>query len=224
MSNEKLGLNTIEKTLVVAIPIILSIVSYFLPSLLLLIQEIPFLSDNQLVNFITGLESAWIRWVLAGIGFIAGILLSLYIYTEILKIEVYRDYILIDIFDKKTKILKSDIESIFKEKKKLVIIDINGLEFLRENTDYSPGRLKDVFQKYHYPWVKNDPHSGEFFEWSTDHTDLNERANDILYNRRQAMRADEEKTVKNLRQDLMEIGIVVKDKGDRQYVRITDRQ
>lgn len=224
MSNEKLGLNTIEKTLVVAIPIILSIVSYFLPSLLLLIQEIPFLSDNQLVNFITGLESAWIRWVLAGIGFIAGILLSLYIYTEILKIEVYRDYILIDIFDKKTKILKSDIESIFKEKKKLVIIDINGLELLRENTDYSPGRLKDVFQKYHYPWVKNDPHSGEFFEWSTDHTDLNERANDILYNRRQAMRADEEKTVKNLRQDLMEIGIVVKDKGDRQYVRITDRQ
>lgn len=137
---------------------------------------------------------------------------------------MYRDYILIDIFDKKTKILKSDIESIFKEKKKLVIIDINGLEFLRENTDYSPGRLKDVFQKYHYPWVKNDPHSGEFFEWSTDHTDLNERANDILYNRRQAMRADEEKTVKNLRQDLMEIGIVVKDKGDRQYVRITDRQ
>src|SRR5699024_9727059 len=190
---------------IMAIPIAGAIIFYFLPSLLLLIKKIPFLSDNQLINFIAGLESGWVHWLLAGIGLVAGALFSAYIYTEILKIDV-------------------DGNHIVKEGKMLVITDNAGLELLRETTDYPPGRLKDTFQKYHYPWTDHDPRSAQFFEWVTDHENLSERANDILYNRRQAKRDDEEKRVRNLRQDLMEIGIVVKDKNGRQYVRIADRR
>ena len=224
MNSEKLGLNAAEKAFIMAIPIAGAIIFYFLPSLLLLIKKIPFLSDNQLINFIAGLESGWVHWLLAGIGLVAGALFSAYIYTEILKIEVDGNHIVIDIHDMKSEVYRSDIESIFKEGKMLVITDNAGLELLGETTDYPPGRLKDTFQKYHYPWTDHDPRSAQFFEWVTDHENLSERANDILYNRRQAKRDDEEKRVRNLRQDLMEIGIVVKDKNGRQYVRIADRR
>jgi|GEM_PF-3115518 len=224
MSSEKLGLNVVEKALITAIPIAAAVIFYFLPSLLLLVKNIPFLSGNQFVNFIAGVDNGWLHWLLAGIGLIAGALFSAYIYTEILKVEVQRDHIIIDVHDMMSEIRKADIESIFKDGKMLVITDNAGLEFLRESTDYTPGRLKDAFQKYHYPWTDQDPRSAEFFEWTTDHENLSERANDILYNRRQAKRYDEEKRAGELRQDLMEVGIVVKDKNGRQYVRIAERR
>ncbi|KKK33545.1 hypothetical protein WN59_12445 [Salinicoccus sediminis] len=224
MNSEKLGLNAVEKALIITIPIAAAVIFYFLPSLLLLAKKIPFLSDNQFVNFIAGVDNGWVHWLLAGFGLVAGALFSVYIYTEILKIEVARDHIVIDIHDRKSEMHRPDIESIFKDGKMLVITDNAGLELLREATDYPPGRLKDAFQKYHYPWMDQDPRSTEFFEWTTDHEDLSERANDILYNRRQAKRDDEEKRAGDLRQDLMEIGIVVKDKNGRQYVRTADRR
>lgn len=224
MNSEKLGINIVEKVLIVMIPFILSAIFYFLPSLLLLIKKIPFLSDNQLITFITDIENNWIHWLLAGVGLVIGIFLSLYIFSEILKMEVHRDYIVIDIFDKKSKIQKSEIESVFKEDKKLIIIDKNGLELLREHTDYSADRLQNSFQRFHYPWKNHDPHAEDFFEWSVDHEDLSSRANDMLYERRKAKRDDEEKNVKNLRLDLMEIGIVVKDEGGREYIRFANNR
>lgn len=224
MNSEKLGLNAFEKVFVAVIPVILAVIFYFLPSLLPLVGKIPFLADNQLIHFITRLEGDWIHWLLSGIGLIAGILIALYIFTEILKMEVHRDYMIIDIFDRKTEIQKRDIESVFKEGKRLVIVNKDGLELLRESTDHSTERLKNAFQKFHYPWVSHDPHAEVFFEWSVDQKELSRRANDILYDRRQALRDEEEKKSKNLRQDLMEIGIVVKDEGSRQYIRITDKE
>lgn len=224
MNSEKLGTNTVEKMLIAVIPIILSAIFYFLPSLLLLARMIPFLSDSQAIDFITGLEGNWLQWVLAIIGLVIGGFLSIYIYTEILKMEINRDFVVIDIFDKKTEILKSDIESVFKEGKKLVIIDKEGFELLREDTDYSAERLKNTFKKFHYPWVSQDPHAEAFFEWSVNHRDVGQRANDILYDRLQAKRDDEDKKVKELRQDLMEMGVVVKDEGNRQYIRLDNNR
>jgi len=114
MNSEKLGLNGFEKTLIVIIPILMAVIFYYLPSVVHWIEMIPFLSDNQLINFITGIESSWLNRGLGAVGFISGVFLSIFIYTEILKMEVNRDYVVVDIFDKKSEIQKSDIQCVFK--------------------------------------------------------------------------------------------------------------
>ena len=220
MNSEKLGLNAFEKGLIAIIPILTAGIFYYLPSLVHWIEMIPFLSDNQLINFITGIESNWLNWGLAGLGFIIGVFLSIFIFTEILKMEVNRDYVVVDIFDKKSEIKKTDIQSVFKEGKKLVIIGKDGLELLRQDTDYSTAKLENTFQKFQYPWVSEDPYINEFFKWTAGHDELSETANEILYERRQAKRDDDEKKVKHLRQDLMELGVVVKDSNNAQFVRL----
>lgn len=220
MNNEKLGLNGFEKALIVIIPILTAVISYYLPSIFRWMEVIPFLSDNQLINFITGIESRWMNRGLAIVGFILGVFLSIFIFTEILKMEVNRDYVVVDIFDKKSEIKKTDIQSVFKEGKKLVIIGNDGYELLRQDTDYSTAKLKSAFQKYHYPWVSEDPYINEFFKWTVSNEELSETANMILYERRQAKRDDDEKKVKNLNQDLMELGVVVKDCNNAQFVRV----
>lgn len=219
MNSEKLGLNGFEKGLIIFIPILTAGIFYYLPSLVELIETIPFLSDNQLINFITGIENGWLNWGLAALGLILGVFLSIFIFTEILKMEVNRDYVVVDIFDKKSEIKKTDIKCVFKEGKKLVIIGNDGFELLRQDTDYSTAKLESAFQKFHYPWVSEDPYINEFFKWTVNHEELGETANTILYERRQAKRDDDEKKVKNLKNDLMELGIVVKDCNNAQFVR-----
>lgn len=222
MNSEKLGLNALQKGLIAIIPILSAGIFYYLPFLVGLIEMIPFLSDNQLINFITGIESSWLNWGLAALGLISGVFLSIFIFTEILKMEVNRDYVVVDIFDKKSEIKKSDIQSVFKEGKKLVIINNDGYELVRQDTDYSEAKLKDAFQKFHYPWTGEDPYTDEFFKWSAGHEDVDEMANTILYERKQAKKEDDEKKVKDLRQDLMELGVVVKDSDNGQFVRLVD--
>src|SRR5699024_234178 len=117
--------------------ILTAVIFYYLPSIIQWIEMIPFLSDNQLINFITGIESSWLNRVLAIFGFIIGVFMSIFIFTEILKMEINRDYVVVDIFDKKSEIRKTDIQSVFKEGKKLVIIGKDGFELLRHDTDYS---------------------------------------------------------------------------------------
>lgn len=220
MNSEKLGLDAVQKGLIAIIPILTAGIFYYLPSLVELIERIPFLSDNQLINFITGIESSWLNWGLAALGLILGIFLSIFIFSEILKMEVNRDYVVVDIFDKKSEIKKSDIQSVFKEGKKLVIIGNDGYELVRQETDYSAAKLENAFRKFHYPWVNEDPYTDEFFEWAVGHEDLSDTANTMLYERRQAVRDDDGKQAKNLKNDLMALGIVVKDTNNSQLVRV----
>ena len=224
MNNEKLGLNVFEKALIIILPVILAVIFYFLPSLTPFIEIIPFIPSHLLVDFITAPGAGWINWMLAVIGLISGAFLSIYTFNDILKIELNRENVTVDIFDEKSEIQKSNIESIFKEGKSLVFIDKEGYEIVRENTDHSAVKLKDTFQKFNYPWVNEDPHHHEFFKWTVDHEDISERANTILYERRQAKRDNENERVKDLRHDLMELHIVVKDIQNSQFIRLVSQE
>lgn len=223
-NSEKLGLNVVEKALVAILPIILAILGYFLPSLLFLIRKIPFLSDNQLLNSVSGLNAQWILWTLSIAGLLLGIILSMFIYSDILKLEVNKNYITVEKDDRKFDIEKKDISSIFKDRKNLIILNNDSLELLNESTDYTVEQLRETFTRFHYPWAEEDPYIDDYFEWKIDHSELNQQANRILYDRRQALRDDDEKKSKDLKNDLSELGVIVKDHDKKQFVRIIKRQ
>ncbi|PHK48706.1 hypothetical protein BTJ66_12115 [Staphylococcus edaphicus] len=155
-----------------------------------------------------------------GIVFIVGIFISMYIYSEVLKITVERDKLRVHFKDKQTEILKKDIMAIFKDKKDLVILIKDGRERIRAKTDYSEDRLQSIFNQEWYPWKDEDPYKADFYQWQLNDTSITEQANEILYKRREAIREDKESMRDELTADLSELGIVVKDIKKVQYIRL----
>lgn len=216
----KITLTFFEKVTVILTPFLLSGIAYAILVNLLYIKKILIIGDNMLFNLIERYYSDWLVWVIVGIVFIVGIFIAMYIYSEILKITVERDRLQVHFKDKQTEILKKDIMVIFKEKKELVIVTMDGRERVRANTDYNEARLQSIFSQERYPWKAADPFRDAFYKWQLNDDALAERANDILYKRREAIREDEESVRDELKADLSELDIVVKDVKKEQYIRL----
>lgn len=121
--------------------------------------------------------------------------------------------ILINKDDKEKTIQKSEIKAIFMEDNEVVITDHKGQELLSEKTDIKKEKIREIFLYHHYPWCEQDPYVNEFNLWTLEDHTLGEKVNSILYERRKAIREGDKKKAKNLKMDLNELGVVVKDQG-----------
>lgn len=217
--SEKLGLTLLEKSVVFLIPVITTIIGYFLKPIVNLIQHVPILSDFTVVRLVHEFEASWLIWVLTGLGLIIGLFLAMMTYDEILKLNITRDGIRIDIYGESNIIDKNEFGVAFKEGKRLFIFSQKGRELLQEETAYKTEDLKTVFTRFNYKWADSDPYQGEYFKWMLDDARVSPRANDILYNRKEAYRTGDEDQLTALKDDLDEINIYVKDEGEIQWIR-----
>lgn len=143
-------------------------------------------------------------------------------YDEILKLNIMKDNIEVNINGK--SFTMGGFGVAFKEGKKLFIFSKTGRELLLEKTDYTPQTLKETLGRFNYQWLSQDPYSGEYFEWLTEDERLNSRANDVLYKRKEALREDNKERAAELKKDLDEMNIYVKDTGGKQMVRRIERE
>lgn len=118
-----------------------------------------------------------------------------------------------------TIIRKSEVKEIFMEDNNVVITGNKGQELLSEKTDIKKEKIREIFLYHHYLWCEQDPYVDEFKLWALEDHLLGENTNSILYERRNAIREGDKKKAKNLKMDLNELGVVVKDQGKDQYVR-----
>ncbi|MFS0646946.1 hypothetical protein [Siminovitchia sp. 179-K 8D1 HS] len=218
-STSKIGMGFLEKLIAILSPVVLGTIGWFLPKLLELIKRIPVFSDSKVIELLNSFNPFWVSIILMFAGGIIGILLSLTIYSEALKMSVNNQEIMINKDDKEKKIRKSEVKEIFMEDNTVVIIGNKGQELLSENTDIKRNKIKEIFLYHHYPWSEQDPYVDEFVLWTLEDNAFGEKINAILYERRNAIREGDKKKAKNLKMDLNELGIVVKDRNEDQYVR-----
>lgn len=217
--SEKLGVTFTEKFVMVLLPIVTTIIGYYLKTLVNLVEHVPILSDFKIVRLIHEFDANWLVWVLTALGLIVGLFLSMMTYDEILKLNVNKNYIEASINGKTLTIDHDDFGTAFKESKTLFIFSKIGRELLQEKTDYKAEELKEVFTRFNYKWSEQDPYKGEYLDWSLDDENVSKRANDILYKRKEALRDDDQKTAVALKEDLNEINIYVKDENGKQNIR-----
>lgn len=105
------------------------------------------------------------------------------------------------------------------EDNNVVITGNKGQELLSEKTDIKKEKIREIFLYHHYIWCEQAPYVDEFKLWALEDHLLGENTNSILYERRNAIREGDKKKAKNLKMDLNELGVVVKDQGKDQYVR-----
>ncbi|WP_268625147.1 hypothetical protein [Paenibacillus alvei] len=214
-----IGMGFLEKWIAALFPFVLGTIGWYLPKLLEFAKRIPFFSDSKVIKLLLSFSPFWASMILMIAGGVIGVLLSLTVYSEALKMSIRDQEIRINKDNIEKRISKSEIKEIFMEDNIVVITGTKGQELLSEKTDIKKGKIREIFLYHHYPWIEQDPYKDEFNLWTLDDHACGENANAILYERRNAIREGDKKKATNLKMDLRELGIVVKNQGENQYVR-----
>ncbi|KKI86199.1 YqeB family protein [Shouchella clausii] len=216
----KLGPNRFEQGLVWIIPALVGgAIGWFLPAIIDFLLSIPFLSSQGVLLLIDSFSALFVSIAGVVVGVLLGLILSGAAFHESLVVDVSDSNVTVMKKNKQKQFLKTDISAVFVEHKSLVILGANGKELYRETIDVKQDKVEQAFWHHRYPWVKSDPFANAYRLWTLSDEACGEAANKVLYSRRMALREGESEQAERLREDLRELGIAVKDKGEEQYIR-----
>lgn len=154
------------------------------------------------------------------VGGIAGLVFATLAAAESLTVTVSGDSVeLARRWKEPREIHRTKIASAFLDGKSLVLLGANSAELAREKSDLDGAALQAAFEKHGYTWLQADPHAGDFRRWVPDDPAVPGTANALLKARAKAISKDNEEDVAELRAELANIGIVVRDEKKRQYWR-----
>ncbi|OKI89197.1 YqeB family protein [Micromonospora sp. CB01531] len=121
-------------------------------------------------------------------------------------------------------VARAGVAGVFLDGKALVLLDAEGGELAREKSDLDQGRLRAAFTGQGWPWLEQDPHRAAYRRWVEGLPGLPAGADALLRARQRAVEADRGGEVRELREELGRLGVVVRDDGKRQYWRLVPGQ
>ncbi|MEF9907552.1 YqeB family protein [Streptomyces sp. P9-A2] len=154
-------------------------------------------------------------------GSVAGLALGLVAQHEQLVIRLSGDRVVLTRKGRAQEFSHDAIAAVFRDGKQLVLLGHEGGELTRQECDLDMGRVADAFAEHGYVWADADPHKDEFRRWVPDTPGLPEGANAILRARQESLekKSPSDDDVRELREELARLGVVVRDEKRRQYWR-----
>ncbi|MFD7914859.1 hypothetical protein ACFV30_29750 [Streptomyces sp. NPDC059752] len=120
-----------------------------------------------------------------------------------------------------TQIVGSDVAMVFLDGNQFVVLGRDGGELAREKCDFKKGRVAEAIRSHGYTWVDRDPHKDDYRPWVPETPGLPEGANALLKARSLALKKrDSDDELRELREELARMGVVVRDEKARQYWRL----
>jgi hypothetical protein len=141
---------------------------------------------------------------------------------ERLSVTVARDQVLLRRGEKVTVVLRDRVWGVFRDGKRLVIVDRDGAEPAREKHDLSVAALSDAFRTHGYPWLERDPFEDRFRLWAVGVPGLPPGGEALLAARATALEKSKADDAERLRTELGRIGVVVRDENKAQYFRLAE--
>ena len=115
---------------------------------------------------------------------------------------------------------RSAVATVFLDGKHLVLLGPDTGELAREKTDQPVSKLAEAFTRHGYPWrADGDPQADAFRLWSSTSPGLPAGAGALLSIRARALKDDKTEDAADLRAELLNLGVVVRDQGGKQYWR-----
>lgn len=182
--------------------------------------KVPGIPFGDLLELATKAPEPWVTigaWVL---GAIVGLVLALIGAHETLQLTVSDSDTKLRRMDVPSSATRAAVESVFLDGKQLVLLGVRGEELAREKSDLPRERVRAAFVAHGYPWLAEDPYKDQYRLWVEDLPDLPPGANAVLKARAKAMEKDSETDVRELRVELVKLGVVVREQKKRQYVRV----
>lgn len=215
-----LGLTKMEKAAFFILPMLIgAVLGWFIPNIADLLLKSPIIPFEKLVVYIANTDNFWISVIAMVLGIIIGLIFTGIVFHETLNIKITDNELSFQIKDQKMTISKKDVSAIFLENKSLIVLGLTSKELYREHTDINISKAQEAFTSHGYPWKMKDPYTAEYRKWELDDANFPKEITNILYARRIALREDNKKDAKHLREDLNELGVVVRDRDGQQHVR-----
>ncbi|WP_141579000.1 hypothetical protein [Actinomadura sp. WMMA1423] len=174
-------------------------------------------------RLLVSIPEPWLTAGLVALGAVAGLGLIFFDSLEQVSVGVAGDRVVLKRPGHVQEITRDRIGPVFRDRDHLVLLGRRGEEIAREKCDLSVRELAAAFTGHGYAWTDGDPYLDDFRPWVPKTPDLSEHANSLLKVRAEAMEGSgSAEVVKELRRELARIGVVVRDKGKRQYWRRSD--
>lgn len=161
--------------------------------------------------------------VLIGLGLVAGVVFGGYALRDEPALTVGDDAVRLKRGGADRRLPRTAVEAVFLDRKELVLLAPDGNELARERIDQPAARLAEAFGRHGYPWQDADPRAGDFRLWTATAVGLPAGASALLRLRARALQNDRAEDAGDLRAELVDLGVVVRDDGGRQYWRRADR-
>ncbi|WP_152394478.1 YqeB family protein [Paenibacillus guangzhouensis] len=195
-------------------------VGYFLPRIAEWALKLPWSPFEGPLKLLHSWQGVWLDAGLTLLGFIAGLVIAYLAIQESLVIACSDQEVTLRIDERECTIARGDVGRVFVDRGHLVILGSSGHELAREKSDSKEEQIGRAFTEHGYPYTPGgDPYEAEYRRWVPDTPDLDAAANAILKAREMALKEEEKIDVRDLRQELGKMGIIVRDVEKRQYWR-----
>ncbi|MFM1655160.1 DUF308 domain-containing protein [Brevibacillus sp. B_LB10_24] len=196
------------------------VLGYFLPQLAAWAVKLPWVPFEGPLKLVNSFSGIWANLIIALLGFIAGLVVASIAVKETLVVTITDEAVQLDKDGHKQTIGRKEIDTVFLDGKQLVILGKSGYELAREKMDESPKTVVDGFKKHGYSWSsEGDPFRYEYRRWVPDTPELSTTANAFMRAREMALQKKDVKDIKELRNELIKLGYIVREEETRQYWR-----
>ncbi|MER6712249.1 hypothetical protein [Streptomyces sp. NPDC000877] len=192
-----------------------------LPLLARLLLSLPWAPLKGPAELLTSVPEPALTLGTIAVGVLAGLLLGFAAVHDSLSVRVGDTHVTLTIRDGSQEFAREEISALFRDGKQLVVLAPGGMELAREHCGLPWRRLAEALTEHGHTWVEEDPYRAEFHRWVPGTPGLPPGADALLRARARARKdEDSAEEVRELRGELLRLGVVVRDEDQRQYWRI----
>ncbi|MFF7789650.1 hypothetical protein [Streptomyces sp. NPDC007991] len=196
-------------------------VGALLPLLARLLLKLPWAPLEGPAELLTSIPEPALTLGTIAVGALGGLLLGLAAAHESLSVRVCDTHLALAIRDSTREFTREEIAVLCRDGKQLVVLAPGGMELAREQCGLPWPRLTAALAEHGYRWAEEDPYRAEFRRWVRGTPGLPEGADALLRARAQTLKSDDDaEDARELRRELLRLGVVVRDEEKRQYWRI----
>jgi hypothetical protein len=161
--------------------------------------------------------------VAPALGLIVGLLLALWAVHEMLTVTVGSARLEVGRGDYASGADRADVAAVFVQDKHLIVLGHRRQELAHVEFDLDRDKLAAALRRHGYTWLPDgDPYAADFHRWVPGADGLPKGANAVLKAREQALEKSKADDLRELRDELAALGVVVHDKAKKQYWRLSD--
>ncbi|GAA2318477.1 hypothetical protein GCM10010234_75890 [Streptomyces hawaiiensis] len=192
-----------------------------LPLLARLLLALPWAPLEGPAELLTSVPEPALTLGTTAVGVLGGLLLGFTAAHESLSVRVRDTHVTLAVRDSVRDFARDEISVFFRDGKQLILLGPDSLELAREHCGLNWRRLADALTAHGYAWAEEDPRRAEFRRWVPGTPGLPAGADALLRARARA-RTEEggAEDARELRGELLALGVVVRDEERRQYVRV----
>lgn len=173
-------------------------------------------------RLLASVPEPWLTVGLLAAGTALGLIVGLIAQYEELSAVVSAERITLTRKGKDQEFARDHVVQAFLDGKQLVLLGDDEGELAREACDLDAQRVADAFTANGYAWLDEDPYKDAFRRWVPDVPELPHGANPLLKARAQLLeKKSSTEDLRELREELARLGVVVRDEKRRQYWRLS---